>query len=111
MKLTDYHVICINDKTYIIYDDINQYLMEMLPEIFEKYQKHSNIIKELDYEDWPLDDLIQIGEEFLSCVKKHSITNNLSKIRELMESVGIDQEQILKFMQEYIKDLFEKYGA
>lgn len=51
MKLTDYYVICINGKTHIVFDDINQYLMEMLPEIFEKYQKDSNIIKELNYED------------------------------------------------------------
>ena len=110
MKLTDYYVICINGKTHIVFDDINQYLMEMLPEIFEKYQKDSNIIKQLNYEDWSLDDLIEIGEEILSCINKHAITNNLLKIKESMKKVGINEKQILKFMQEYIKELFDEYG-
>ena len=76
----------------------------------EKYQKDSNIIKQLNYEDWSLDDLIEIGEEFLSCINKHAITNNLLKIKESMKKVGINEKQILKFMQEYIKELFDEYG-
>lgn len=116
MQLNQYHIIKIHDKEHIIYDDepfekaCETYLSEIEPELYQEWLKDKTIVTEIPFEQWVVHHMINIAGELLEDVNKHSCTGEPLWLWELLKQADVPVDKQHTFFQNYLKDIFGKYG-
>lgn len=90
------------NQTTICYGSIEEYI--------EETNVNATEIAIVEPEDWTTEHMIQITENLLEDVNKHSVCMMPTTIHNLMKKTGISSSEIKQFFKLYMNEMFETYG-